>query len=268
MEDNKELVEETENVEETTEEITTESEGIEEATPVEETVEKPAEEMFTKEQVNEMVNKRLIRQENKLRKEYAKKYGRLETVVNTGLGTENVDEAVNKLTEFYQSKGISIPSEPQYSHRDLEVLANAEAEDIISDGYESIVEEVNRMAQLDPSEMSERDKLVFTRLANKRKEMEEVKELASIGVKLEDLDDDFEAFNENLNPNLSLKKRYELYQENKEKQEIKKIGSMKGVPESKRKEYYTPEEIAKLTDEDLDDPVIWEAVRKSMTHQN
>ena len=188
MEDNKELVEETENVELTTEEIedveTPEEEPIEEKEVTTEPVE-----TFTREQVNEMVNKRLIRQENKIRKEYAKKYGRLETVVNTGLGTENVDEAVDKLTEFYQSKGISIPKEPQYSPRDLEVLANAEAEDIITDGYESIVEEVNRMAQMDASEMSERDKLVFTKLANKRKEMEEVKELASIGVKLEDLDD-------------------------------------------------------------------------------
>lgn len=267
MEDNKELVEETENTELTAEEIEdVETPEVKEE-PKEETTE-PVEEMIPKSMVKDIVEKRLVRQENKLRKEYAKKYGKLETVVNAGLGTKDVNEAVDKLTEFYQSKGISIPSEPQYSHRDLEVLANAEAEDIISEGYETIVDEVNRMAQLDPSEMSERDKLVFTRLANKRKEMEEVKELASIGVKLEDLDDDFKAFNENLNQNLSLKKRYELYQANKEKQEIKKIGSMKGVPESKLKDYYTPEEISKLTDEDLDDPRVWEAVRRSMTHQN
>ena len=28
------------------------------------------------------------------------------------------------------------------------------------------------------------------------------------------------------------------------------------------------EQISKLTDEDLDDPRVWEAVRRSMTHQN
>ena len=43
---------------------------------------------------------------------------------------------------------------------------------------------------------------------------------------------------------------------------------MKGVPESRKKDYYTPEEISKLSEEDLDDPEIWEAVRKSMTGQN
>lgn len=261
MENNEELVEKTENVEETTEE--TEVEEVQT-----EPTEEPVEEMIPKSMAEEMVKKRLARQENKLRKEYTKKYGRLETVVNTGLGTDNTDEAVEKLTEFYKSKGIVIPSEPQYSPRDLEVLANAEADEIITDGYDSIVEEVNRMALLDPNEMSQRDKLVFTKLANKRKEMEEYKELASIGVKKEDLEDEgFKEFDKNLNPNLSLKKRYELYQESKEKQEIKTIGSMKGVPESKIKEYYSPEEISKLTEEDLDNPQIWEAVRKSMTGQ-
>lgn len=266
--ENEELVKETENVEEvTTEENPTETEGVEETIQPEENVEEPVEEMIPKSMAEEMVKKRLARQENKLRKEYAKKYGRLETVVNTGLGTENTDEAVEKLTEFYKSKGIVIPNEPQYSQRDLEVLASAEAEDIITEGYDAIVEEVDRMAQLG-SEMSDRDKLIFTKLANKRKEIEEVKELASIGVKLEDLDDDFKAFNENLNPNLPLKKRYELYQEQKEKQKPKTIGSMKGIPESKVKDYYTPEEISKLTEEDLDDPRVWEAVRRSMTGRN
>ena len=140
MEDNKELVEETENTELTAEEI--EDVQTPETTPSEEETTEPVEEMIPKSMVKDIVEKRLARQENKLRKEYAKKYGRLETVVNTGLGTNSTDEAVEKLTEFYQSKGISIPSEPQYSQRDLEVLANDEAEDIITDGYESIVEEV------------------------------------------------------------------------------------------------------------------------------
>ena len=59
-----------------------------------------------------------------------------------------------------------------------------------------------------------------------------------------------------------------MYLEHKPKKETKQIGSMKGVPESRKKDYYTPEEISKLSEEDLDDPEIWEAVRKSMTGQN
>ena len=103
MEDNKELVEETENTELTAEEIEdVETPEVKEE-PKEETTE-PVEEMIPKSMVKDIVEKRLVRQENKLRKEYAKKYGKLETVVNAGLGTKDVNEAVDKLTEFYQSK--------------------------------------------------------------------------------------------------------------------------------------------------------------------
>ena len=143
MENNEELVNETENVELTTEEI--------------EDVETPEEEPI-------ILPKKLARKEAKIRKELMNKYGRLETVVNTGLGTENTDEAVQKLTEFYKSKGINIPSEPTYSARDLEVLASDDANEIIEGGYDEIVEEVNRLAQIDVNEMSQRDKLVFTKL--------------------------------------------------------------------------------------------------------
>lgn len=266
MEDNEVLVNETENVEErTTEETSIDTEGIEEATPVEESVEEPTEEMFTKSQLEEIVKKRLGRQENKLRKEYATKYERLENVVNAGLGTKDTDEAVDKLTEFYRSKGINIPSEPRYSDRDLEVLAEAEANEIISDGYDEIVDEVNRLAAIG-DKMSQRDKLVFTRLASKRKELEERRQLTAMGVK--ELDDDFVAFESKLNPNLSMKEKYEMYLAQKPKIQNNIMGSMKGSPENKIKDYYSPEEISKLTEEDLDDPKVWEAVRKSMTGQN
>lgn len=263
MENNEELVNETENVELTTEEI----EDVE--TPEEEPKEElqePVEEMIPKSKAEEMVKKRLLRQENKLRKEYAKKYGRLETVVNAGLGTESTEEAVNKLTEFYESKGINIPNEPRYSDRDLEVLASAEADEIISSGYDDIVEEVDRLAQLDVNSMSQREKLVFTKLANARKSIEEEKELASIGVSKEDLEsEEFKEFIKDLNPSLSLKRKYELYQKNKPKEEIKQIGSLQSGKSKDVKEYYSDKEISKMTLEDLDNDEVWEAVRRSMT---
>ena len=263
MENNEELVNETENVELTTEEI----EDVE--TPEEEPKEElqePVEEMIPKSKAEEMVKKRLLRQENKLRKEYAKKYGRLETVVNAGLGTESTEEAVNKLTEFYESKGINIPNEPRYSDRDLEVLASAEADEIISSGYDDIVEEVDRLAQLDVNSMSQREKLVFTKLANARKSIEEEKELESIGISKKDLEsEEFKEFIKDLNPSLSLKRKYELYQKNKPKEEIKQIGSLQSGKSKDVKEYYSDKEISKMTLEDLDNDEVWEAVRRSMT---
>ena len=272
MENNEELVNETENVELTTEEITTETEDVEEVTSDEELVEEPVE--TEEERINRLVNekvdailpKKLARKEAKIRKELMNKYGRLETVVNTGLGTENTEEAVQKLTEFYKSKGINIPSEPTYSARDLEVLASDDANEIIDGGYDEIVEEVNRLAQIDVNEMSQRDKLVFTKLANARKSIEEERELASIGVSKDILEDaDFKNYVSKLNPNLSLKEKYEMYLEKQPKKEIKQMGSMKSGKTSDIKEYYSENEINNLSLDDLDNDEVWNAVRRSMT---
>lgn len=266
MEDNKELVEETENVEETTEET------LEEETPEEpiEEVEETEEDRINRlvnEKVNEILPKKMARKEAKLRKEFTRKYGRLETVVNAGLETNNIDDAVEKLTDFYTKRGINIPNEPQYSDRDLEVLASDDADEIISSGYEDIVDEVDRLASIGADNMTQRDKLVFVKLSNERKRIEDIKELASIGINVEDLDDEFREYESKLNPNLSMKEKYEMYQSSKPKK-VNTIGSMKGISEQKVKDYYSPEEISRLTEEDLDDPKIWEAVRKSMTGRN
>ena len=250
FEENENLVEETENVEE----LTTEEEVQEEEQPQQE-------ETFTKKQVDEMIAKKLSRKEAKLRKEYDRKYGRLENVVKAGLGTNDTEEAIEQLTKFYTDKGINIPQE-NYSNKDLEVLAEAEANDIISDGYDEIVAEVDRLAA-EGDKMSQREKLVFTKLANERKRIEESKELASIGVT--ELDSEFKEFESKLNPSLSLKEKYEMYLSTKQKKENNIIGSLKDGATSQKKEYYTDKEIDKLSLDDLDNDEVWDAVRKSMT---
>ena len=270
--ENEVLVNETENVEETTEEIATETEDVEEVTSDEESVESEedrinrlAEELANK-KVDELLPKKIARREAKIRKELMSKYGKLETVVNAGLGTENTDEAVEKLTEFYKSKGINIPNEPTYSARDLEVLATDDANEIIEGGYDEIVEEVDRLAQKDVNSMTQREKLVFTKLANARKSIEEEKELESIGISKKDLEsEEFKEFIKDLNPSLTLKRKYELYQKNKPKEEIKQIGSLQSGKSKDVKEYYSDKEISNMTLDDLDNDEVWEAVRKSMT---
>lgn len=220
------------------------------------------------EELNEMMKDRLRKQKNKIERDYTEKYGRLETVVNVGLGTNSIEEATTKLTDFYKKKGINIPDAPRYSERDIEVLANAEAEDIISYGYTDIVSEVERLAEIGVDNMTPRDKIVFTKLANERQKLEDEKALASIGVGRKAIEDaEFKEYAKKLNPNLSLKEQYEMYVAQKPKKNVEKMGSMKSGP-VKVKEYYTPEEIERLTDEDLDNPQVWEAVRKSMTGQS
>lgn len=267
MEENENLVEETtENVEEqTTEEIAQEPTGevVEEST--EETV-VPAE-TFTREQVDEMIAKKLARKEAKLRKEYKNKYGKLENVVNAGLGTSSTEEAVTKLTEYYTNKGITIPEMSYEDDEDIETLGTADADKIISLGYEDIVDEVERLNDLGIDKMSKREKVEFVKLATERKRIEDLKELSAIGVSADLLDNkDFTEFTKKLNPNLSLKEQYEMYLGTQPKKEINNMGSMKNTPvENKIKDYYTVEEAQRLTDDDYKKhPELYEIIEKSM----
>lgn len=257
----------TENVEETTEELTdgAKSEVVDNSTSSEEMA--PAIETFTKEQVDEMIAKKLARKEAKIRKEYDRKYGNLENVLRAGTGEDDIDKITDAFTNFYETKkGITIPKTPQYSQRDMEILANAEAEDIISSGYDDIVEEVDRLADIGVDNMTPQEKLIFSKLAKERTRIEDTKALASIGVT--ELPDDFKEFAKNLNPNLSTKEQYEMYVKFNPKKEVKPMGSMKSGQMSKVKDYYTDDEIAKMSLDDLNDPQVWEAVRKSMTGQS
>jgi hypothetical protein len=264
FEENENLVNETENVEQTTEEIV---EGTDVETSEEVANEGPVQ-MFTMEQVNEMIAKKLARKENKIRREYENKYSRLETVLNTGLGTESIEEATDKLSGFYKQKGINIPDSPKYSDREIEVLANAEADDIISGGYDEVVEEVDRLASIGVENMSERDKKVFSRLASERTKLEQEKALAKIGVGREVIDSkEFMDFAGKLNPNLSLEEKYEMYSKFNPKPKGKPIGSMKGniSKDNGVKDFYTYEESLQFTKEDLDrNPELFKALEKSM----
>lgn len=266
MEDNKELVEETtENVEEqATEELvdgnTDTTESQEEEKPVR---------TYTDEEVDEIVKKKLYRKETKIREEYEKKYGKVEELLKAGLEKDNFEDAVDTLEEFYESKGVKINSN-KLSSRQLEMLSKAEADDIIAGGYEDIVEETDRLAGLiENGSASEEDKKVFYRLAEERKRQEGVKELASIGVGAEALDDkDFREFEKSLNPNMSLKDKYSMYLKFQPKEKVETIGSMKNNTSNNNqvKEFYTHDEAIKFTKEELDrNPELFKAITNSMT---
>lgn len=268
--ENENLVNETENVEQQTTEENVDGVDVGEetvnTTENEVTTETPAVETFTKEQVDDMIAKKLARKEAKIRREYENKYSRLETVVNTGLGTNSIEESTSKLEEFYKRKGIDIPTAPTYSEREAELLAQGEADDIISAGYDEVVEEVDRLASIGVENMSTRDKALFSKLATYRQATEQENEVRALGISKDEINSqEFKDFSSKLNPNLSLKEKYEMYSQMKPKKETKKIGSVKSGMTSQVKDYYSPEEIERLTEEDLDDPKVWEAVRKSMT---
>ena len=276
MEDNKDLVvEETnENTDaQTVEEIEDTNQLEEEAVEEQEHTEEPEEQIndkkYSDEELDAIIKRKLARQESKLRREYDKKYSRLETVVNAGLGTENVEQATEKLEDFYTQNGVKIPEAHKYSEEETNLLANAEADEIIkSYTFKELVDEVDALADIGVDNMTERDKIVFMKLAKERQRQEEQKDLLSLGINKKDIEDsEFKEFSNKLNPELSLKEKYELFLQVKPKKETKKMGSMQSGATSKVKDYYTAEEIERLTDEDLDNDAVWEAVRKSMTGQ-
>lgn len=273
LEDNKDVVvETTENVEEqATEQLV---DGAKATTNVDENV--TEEKLYTQADIDRLVNaevdrilpKKIERAKSKLQREYQEKYGRTETVLNAGLGTSNIEEATNKLADFYTKKGIAIPDEPRYSEADLRVLANAEANEIINSSYEDLVEEVERLADKGIDRMTAREKLVFTKLAEERQRQESVRDLAQLGVKPEALNDsEYIEFANKLNPSLSAKEKYEMYLKIKPKPKVEPIGSMKGATSKDNgvKDFYTYEESLKFTKADFDkNPELFKAVEKSM----
>ena len=220
--------------------------------------------------VNEIVGKRIARKEAKIRKEYDRKYGELEEVLRAGTGKEydNTEDMTGYLKDFYGKKGIKMPDKPRYSDSDTAILAKAEADDIISAGYDEVVEEVDRLAEIGVANMTAREKAVFKALAEHRKATEEARELSSLGV-TEDVygSADFKKFASQFNPTTPIKDVYNIYRQTQPKKEHKTAGSMKQTPQASSgvKDFYTREEAMKFTKADFDNnPALFKAVEASV----
>lgn len=262
----------TENVEgTTTEEIV---EGAEEQENLEEQIstEEETKKLYTEEELNqrvdELLEKKIARRTAKIRKEYEDKYGELERVLTAGTGESDVSKITKSYKDFFESKGVTIPSHQEYSQRDIDVLAAAEAREIIDSGWDEVIAESNRLADKGTANMNARERAVFQKLATHRQITERNNELAKIGVTADEIDSkEFKEFASQFNSNTPITKVYDLYNKTKPKKEVKTIGSMKDTaPEDKGvKDFYTHEEASKFTRADYDNnPALFEAVKKSM----
>ena len=218
--------------------------------------------------LDEVLGKKIARKEAKIRKEYERKYGDLEDVLRAGTGKDKVEDMTATFRDFYQKKGIQLQEKPSYSDRDIEVLARAEAEDIIRYGYDEVVEEVDRLAQIGVANMTNREKAVFKALAEYRQSAERTRELSKMGV-TEDVynSKEFSDFASKFNPNVPVSEIYGYYAQKQPKKDIKPMGSMKSTASSDNgvKEFYTVEEARRFTKKDFDkNPALFAAVEKSM----
>lgn len=235
---------------------------------VEQTTEETTPKTYTQEEVDAIVGKRLARKEAQIKKTYERKYGDLEEVLKAGTGKQDVGEITDTFAKFYQSKGIKIPQKTDYSAKDLEVLARAEADEIIRSGFEDVIEEADRLKELGASNMTARERAVFKVLAEHIKNAERSQELSKLGV-TEDVinSQEFKDFQSKFNPNTPISDIYDIYQKTKPKKEFKTMGSMKNSTseDGTVKDFYTRDEAMQFTKKDFDkNPALYKAVEASM----
>ena len=242
---------------------------------VAENVEQTTEEspkMYTEAEMNakvdEIIGKKIARKEAKIRKEYDRKYGQLEEVLKAGTGKESVEEVNDTFQKFYASKGVKMPEKPNYSAKDIEALAKSDAAEYINAGFEDVVEEVDRLAQIGVENMTQREKAAFKIMAEYRQNAERSRELSNMGV-TEDVytSKEFQDFMGKFNPNTPVTEVYDLYKAKHPTEKPKTMGSMKNIASSDNgvKDFYTRDEALKFTQKDFDkNPALFDAVRKSM----
>lgn len=257
------MVQGTENVEPTTEEAEVSVEQVQEEPAVE------SAKVYTEEEFQRRLDKKVSRREAKIRKEYERKYGNLENVLRAGTGKESVEEITDTFSDFYKQKGIEIPQTARYTSNDIKVLASAEANEIIKAGFEDVIEEVDRLADLGIENMDEREREVFKQLAEYRTNTEQSRELAKIGV-TEDVytSADFQDFAKKFSSTTPITEIYNIYNKTKPQKQIQTAGSMRTteVQNNDVKDFYSFEEASKFTKADFDkNPKLYEAVQKSMT---
>jgi len=273
--------EEIQNVEETTENVeaqTTEEieEGNSEATneeSLEKEENKPDGRFVTEEELNRMINdaadKRVARKMAKVERDYEKelsKYRDTENVLKKTLNIQDGEDVNTKLREYYEAEGIELPNryEPELSAREIKALARDDAELIMDAGYEAMVNEAKRLADIGYDNLNAREKEVFLTLSEKVSDEKNRKELRRLGASEELLKDaDFIKFQKKFVSGTPMEDILSLYKGNQHKPDVENPGSMKNnIPA--QKETFTEEEISKMTSDELDDPKVWEKVMKSL----
>lgn len=228
-------------------------------------------ERIINDRVNEILPTKIERERRKIEKTYRDKlsnYEETESILSTALKTQGITEINKQMRELYKEQGIDIPEyqKPRYSDDDERALGELEASKIIKLGFEVMQEEANQLAEIGTDKMTVRQKAMFSKLANELTIQKEKRELVKMGVKEDILEDlEFRQFSSQFNKDVPIQTRYEMYQKfnNKETKKYDKIGSLKNNKEATKKDYFTDEEIAKMTDKELEEN--WEAIRKFQT---
>lgn len=250
------------------------------AAPADENVEVPTEQStenqpemltFTKEEFERIVGEKKAQAARKAERDMKRKYApqdRLISLLKSGTGKEDLDDVYASLSDFYGKQGVTPAEKPAYSARETDILAAAEANDIIAGGYEDVVEELDRLAALGKDKMTAKEKAIFKTLAAHRQNEERSKELAELGV----TDDvynskEFQELAAKFTSKTPIRDIYDIFVKMQPKKEVQTMGSVKntGTADDGVKDFYTPEEARRFTKQDFDkNPKLFQAVLNSM----
>ena len=240
---------------------------------VEETKEEqPKGRFMTDEEIDNLVMKKVNRRMAKLEAQKEKElsvYKDTENVLKSALGANNIDEANKKLREYYIAEGVKLPDvyKPGLTSREVEVLAKADAQDFIDDGYESMLNEANRLAAKEYKNLNERERIVFNTLAERLTQEDNKRNLLKLGATEDILNDKgFIDFKNQFNSKTPIGDIYNLYLKTQDsKTKPVAMGSMKDtVAQKETKDFYSPTDVKNLSDDDWNKPGVWEKALASM----
>ena len=243
------------------------SEDIETEETQERDIEKEIEERANQ-LMEKKIKDRLDRYKDK-HEEELRKYKYLEDIVKVGTATNTLDDAIKETVDIFKGNGLDIPEYSSNSDEDERILGQARANKFIDLGYEDMEEEANRLANIPREQRTIREEEELYVLGTELTRRNNIKELKDKGYDTEILETkEFKDFSKQFNDKVDISKVYEMYQKvnGLEPKQPSSPGSAKNNTASTEiKEYYTPEEAKKFTEEDYErNPKLMEAVEKSM----
>lgn len=186
------------------------------------------EKKYTQEEVDKLIDARFAREKTKHERQN-EKYKELQSIMQTALGANDLDDVIKKSKEFYKSSGIDIPEyKSSLNARDEEILANAYADEIVSTGdYREMEYEANRISKIPSDKRSVRENVMFNKLCEALIENKNKSELKQKGVDINILDDQkFKEFRKKLNYNTPITEAVDMFNK------INGLGEKKEKPAS------------------------------------
>ena len=266
MEENVDLVEEVEDVIDTSTDDVVETEQQDTKTYSEEELQSELEKLRVqmKEDNQKAWNKRWGQEKAKMERDFAKKNEAVNLFMQQ-TNTNNVDELLNYSYEQY---GVERPNTKPNS-RDEEILGKFDANEILELSDDMIEEEANRLAGI---KRTAREEATFIELGNyltnKKEKAKLEKEIKENGIDESLLDNqDFKSFMNKFNKETSLADIVNIYNQTQKpvakKEKPFSAGSSNGKIVKEESEFFTEEEFMALTAEDMKNPKIYEKAMKS-----